>query len=45
LVIERKIKFGIIGCGRILHAHLEACKNLRGEIVIEAVADTNKMFS
>ena len=42
MVIERKIKFGIIGCGRISHAHLEACENLREEVVIEATADINK---
>jgi len=41
LVIERKIKFGIIGCGRISHAHREACKNLREEVVIDAIADVN----
>ena len=42
MVIERKIKFGIIGCGRISHAHCEACKNLREEVMIEAIADINK---
>jgi len=42
LIIERKIKFGIIGCGRISHAHREACKTLREEVVIDAIADVNE---
>jgi len=45
LVIERKIKFGIIGCGRISHAHCEACKNLREEVMIEAKYQVKKIFS
>jgi len=41
-MIEKKIKFGIIGCGRISHAHREACKNLKEDVVIDAIADVNK---
>ena len=40
--MERRIKLGIIGCGRVSHAHREACENLREEVVIEAIADINK---
>jgi predicted dehydrogenase len=42
LVIERKIKFGIIGCGRISHVPFEAFKNLKEEVMIEAITNINK---
>jgi len=39
--MKKKIRIGIIGCGRISLAHREACKNLADEVKIEAIADIN----
>lgn len=34
-----KVKLGIIGCGRIAKAHLEAAKNLSNEVEVMALSD------
>lgn len=40
--MNKKLKLGIIGCGRIAQAHTEACKTLEEEVVIDAIADVNE---
>ncbi len=40
--MERKLRLGVIGCGRIAQAHLSAIENLREEIDLIAVADSEE---
>jgi len=40
--MHEKVKLGIIGCGRVSAAHLEACQNLREQVEIASISDTNE---
>jgi len=40
--MERKISLGVIGCGRVAQAHLAAIENLKAEVELIAVADSDE---
>lgn len=40
--MERKISLGVIGCGRVAQAHLAANENLKAEVELIAVADSDE---
>jgi len=40
--MERKISLGVIGCGRVAQAHLAATENLKAEVELIAVADSDE---
>lgn len=39
---ERKIRVGVIGCGRVAQAHLAAIENLKDDVDLVAVADVDE---
>jgi len=39
---KRKLRIGVIGCGRVAQAHLAAIENLRAEVELIAVADSDE---
>jgi predicted dehydrogenase len=41
-VTKTKIRFGVIGCGRVAQAHLAAIENLRDDVDLIAVADVDE---
>lgn len=42
MVMKRKLKVGVIGCGRIAQAHLAAIEFLKEEVDLVAVTDTDE---
>ena len=42
MAIERRLRFGVIGCGRIAQAHLDAIEFLKEEVDLVAVTDTDE---
>jgi predicted dehydrogenase len=42
MVMERKLRFGVIGCGRIAQAHFAAIEFLKEEVDLVAVTDTDE---
>lgn len=42
MVMETKLRLGVIGCGRIAQAHLAAIENLKDEVDLIAVADIDE---
>jgi predicted dehydrogenase len=42
MTMERRLRFGVIGCGRVAQAHLAAIENLKAEVELVAVADSDK---
>ena len=42
MAIERKLRLGMIGCGRIAQAHLAAIENLKDDVHLIAVADIDE---
>jgi len=42
MAMERKLRFGVIGCGRIAQAHLAAIEFLKEEVDLVAVTDTDE---
>ena len=42
MAIGRKLRLGVIGCGRVAQAHLAAIENLKDEVDLIAVADADE---
>jgi len=42
MTTERRLRFGVIGCGRVAQAHLAAIENLKAEVELVAVADSDE---
>lgn len=40
--MKRRIRLGVIGCGRVAQAHLAATENLKAEVELIAVADSDE---
>lgn len=41
-LLERKIKIGLIGCGRIAQTHIKAIQQLKDDLELTAVCDVNE---
>jgi predicted dehydrogenase len=42
MAVEKKLRIGVIGCGRVAQAHLAAIENLKDEVDLIAVADVDE---
>ena len=42
MAMERRLRFGVIGCGRVAQAHLAAIEFLKEEVDLVAVTDTDE---
>ncbi len=42
MAMERRLRFGVIGCGRVAQAHLAAIEFLKKEVELVAVADADE---
>jgi predicted dehydrogenase len=42
MIMERKLRLGVIGCGRVAQAHLAAIEFLKKEVELVAVADADE---